>query len=140
MAADKVILGENAIFSTDPDQTGLNNNVMVCGGAGSGKTKSFTEPRLLQTYDSSLIVSLTKRRLVHKYKRVFEEERGYETEDLNFIEPGKSTIAYDPLQYIHSYADIAFLAKAIVKANPEKAHSHADPYWDDGAVSLLYLA
>lgn len=136
MAMDRMILGENVIYSTDSNETGLNNNVIVCGSSGCGKTMSISEPRLLETFNSSLIATVTKRRIVNKYKSVFEQ-RGYVVEDLNFIHPMESNIAYDPLQYIGSYSDITFLAESIVKANPRKDKSNADPYWDEAATSLL---
>ena len=136
MSADNMILGENAVFSTDCSQTGLNNNVLVCASSGGGKTMSVMEPRLLNTFHSSLIVTVTKRRLADKYKPVFKK-RGYQVEELNFVNPAKSSVAYDPMQYLTSYQDITFLAESIVKANPRKERSTADPYWDDAAVSLL---
>ena len=136
MATDRMILGENVIYSTDCDETGLNNNVLVCGSSGCGKTMSISEPRLLETFNSSLVVTVTKRRIVNKYRPVFEQ-RGYVVEDLNFIHPMMSTVAYDPLQYVGSYSDITFLAESIVKANPRKDKSNADPYWDEAATSLL---
>ncbi|MCD8149052.1 MAG: type IV secretory system conjugative DNA transfer family protein [Clostridiales bacterium] len=133
---DKMILGEKAAFSTDCNETGLNNNVFVCGGSGCGKTLSITEPRLLETKQSSLIVTVTKRRIVHKYKPVFEQ-RGYKVEDLNYVNPLESSVAYDPLQYVASYSDIRFLSESIVMANPRKEKSTgADPYWDEAAISL----
>lgn len=136
MAMDRMILGENVIYSTDCNETGLNNNVLVCGSSGCGKTMSISEPRLLETFHSSLIATVTKRRIVNKYKPVFEQ-RGYMVEDLNFIHPTDSNVAYDPLQYIKSYSDITFLAESIVKSNPRKDKSNADPYWDEAATSLL---
>ena len=81
--ADQVILGKDCVFTTDSEETGINNNILVCGGSGSGKTMSITEPRLLNTHDSNLIVTVTKRRLVAKYKPLLES-RGYKvacTED-----------------------------------------------------------
>lgn len=136
MTKERVILGQNVIYSTDCNETGLNNNVLVCGSSGCGKTMSISEPKLLETKHSSLIATVTKRRLVHKYKPVFVK-RGYVVEDLNFIHPTESNVAYDPLQYISSYSDITFLAESIVKANPRKDKSTADPYWDEAATSLL---
>lgn len=133
---DRMILGEGDVFSTDCNETGLNNNVIVCGSSGGGKTMSVIEPRLLETFDSSLIVTVTKRRLVDKYKKVFCE-RGYNVLDLNFVRPTDSNIAYDPLDYVSSYSDITFLAQAVVKANPRKDKSTADPYWDESSISLL---
>jgi len=138
MKADRIILGEgqDAVYSTDSNQTGLNNNVIVCAGSGAGKTMSIMEPRLLETFESSLIVTCTKRRIVDKYSNVFRE-RGYEVLDLNFINPKKSNAAYDPLAYVSSYSDITFLAESIVKSNPRKEKTTADPFWDDAAISLL---
>ena len=82
MPADKVILGEGAIYSTDTEETGLNNNILVVGTSGCGKTMSISEPRLLETYNSSLIVTVTKRKIVNKYKSVFQK-RGYVVKDLS---------------------------------------------------------
>lgn len=136
MEKERVILGENCYYSSDSNETGLNNNVIVCGGSGSGKTMSVSEPRLLENKTSSIIAVVTKRRIVNKYMPLFEE-RGYEILDLNFVDPLKSTCCYDPLQYVKSYSDITFLAKSIVKANKQKDNSNADPYWDEAAISLL---
>lgn len=139
MKHDRMILGEgsNAVFSTDCNETGLNNNVIVCASSGGGKTMSLLEPRLLETFNSSLVVTCTKRRIVDKYRDVFLT-RGYQVMDLNFVRPTDSNAAYDPLEYVSSYSDITFLAESIVKANPRKEqNTSADPYWDDAAISLL---
>lgn len=136
MRADKVILGENCIYSTDSNVTGINNNIVVCGGSGSGKTMSISEPRLLETYNNSLVATVTKRRLVHKYSDMFKK-RGYLVIDLNFIEPETSNYSYDPLYYVKDHTDVTFLAQSIVMADKRKDKSNADPYWDKAAVSLL---
>ena len=136
MEKEKVILGENCCYSADSNETGLNNNVIVCGGSGSGKTMSVSEPRLLETKTSSMIATVTKRRIVNKYMPLFQK-RGYEILDLNFVNPLESSCAYDPLEYVGNYSDITFLAKSIVKADPQKDNSSADPYWDEAATSLL---
>ena len=133
---DQMILGEGVVYSTDCNITRLNNNVLICGGSGSGKTTGIVEPRLLDTYNTSLIVTVTKRRIVNKYKDMFIK-RGFIVRDANFIDPEKSDIAFDPLEYVTSYTDIRFLAEAIVKANPQKDKSNVDPYWDQAATSLL---
>ena len=46
-------------------------------------------------------------------------------------------MGFDPLKNVASFADITFLARSIVLANPQNAKSTADPYWDDAASSLL---
>lgn len=135
--AETFILGEGLQISTDSEKTQLNNNIMVVGPSGSGKTMSYAEIRLLRTTESSLIVSLSKRKLVKKYMSHFKE-KGYKVIDLNLINPDKSTASYDPMDYVKTTADITYLAQSIVMANPRKNKSQeADPFWDDAAQSLL---
>ena len=136
MENERIILGENCLYSSDCKETGLNNNVIVCGGSGSGKTMSIAEPRLLETKNTSMIAVVTKRRIVTKYTPLLEQ-RGYKILDLNFAAPQRSTCSFDPLQYVKDDTDITFLAKSIVMANPNKKDSHADPFWDENATSLL---
>lgn len=133
---DNVILAENCIYSTDSSKTGLNNNILVCGTSGCGKTMSVAEPRLLETKNGSLIITLTKRRLVKKYWNLFKM-RGYNVWDLNFANPDQSLISYDPIKYIKSHQDITFLAKAIVNADIDPDTVKKDPYWDNAAISLI---
>lgn len=135
---DRLILGDgkNCIFSSDSQKTGLNNNILVIGTSGCGKTVSIMEPRILETFNKSLIATVTKRRIVKKYSMVMKK-RGYKVLDLNFVHPSEGNCGYDPLMHIGSYNDITFLARSIVMANPLKAQSNADPYWDDGATSLF---
>lgn len=135
---DRLILGdgEDCVFSSNSDQTGLNNNILVIGTSGCGKTVSIIEPRILETFNKSLIITVTKRRIAKKYSAVMKK-RGYNVLDLNFVHPGEGNCGFDPLMHIGSYNDITFLARSIILANPQKSKSNADPYWDDGATSLL---
>ena len=74
---DRLILGdgENCIFSSDSKETGLNNNILVIGTSGCGKTVSILEPRILETFNKSLIAIVTKRRIVKKYSVVMRKRR-----------------------------------------------------------------
>lgn len=136
MIYDQMVLGEGVVFGTDCNITQVNNNVLVCGSSGCGKTMSILEPKLLCTNHSSLIIALSKRRLVSMYTELFKD-RGYQVLDLNFVAPEETETAYDPLQYLKSWTDVTFLAKSIVMADARKETSVADPYWDESAVSLL---
>lgn len=136
MAKDRMILGngENCIFTTDSEVTGLNNNVLVVGASGSGKTMSVSEACLLETYHSSLLISITKKRLAAKYSPVLLE-RGIEVFNLDFVHPSNGDIGYDPLDYLDEYSDITFLARSIVLAEGDSISD--DPYWSQAAISLL---
>ena len=136
MKMDRVILGENAVYSTDCRETGINNNILVVGSSGCGKTMSISEPLFLECENSSLIATVTKRRIVKKYKSLFWM-RGYEVLDLDLTDPGGSDAAFDPMAYVHTSADMTLLAESIVMANPKKHKTTADPFWDDSSISLL---
>lgn len=136
MAADRMILGKNVVVSTDCNETNLNNNKVVCGTSGCGKTMSVLEPQLLETNNDSLIIPISKRILFKKYRPLFIA-RGYDVEETNFVTPMESTTSYDPLKYVHNYSDITYLARSIVMADSRKEKSSSDPFWDQAAVSLL---
>lgn len=130
-------LGEGQQISTDSAVTGLNNNILVVGPSGSGKTMSYAEMCLLKTENTSLIVTLSKRRLVKRYAP-YLAAKGYRVYDLNLAEPAASDIGYDPLRYVRNDRDVTYLAQAIVMAEPRKEGNRmADPFWDDAAISLL---
>lgn len=136
MFTDRMILGERVSCSTDSDETGLNNNVLVNGGSGSGKTWSIVEPRLLTAGYSSLIIPITKKRIYKLYREELKR-RGYLVLFLDFVSPEKSPFGFDLLSGVRTDADVLSLAKAIVGADPRKENSRADPYWDEVAVSIL---
>lgn len=137
MMHDKVILAQGCEYSSDTSRTGLNNNQIIVGGSGSGKTMSITEPCLLHTHNRNLIVTATKTRIVWKYKPVLEK-RGYRVEVLDFSDLNNCTIGYDPMRFIRSQEDVIFLARSLVMAEPrKKGNTHMDPYWDEAAISLL---
>ena len=136
MRHDPVILGDGQIYSGDCRETQLNLNRLIVGSSGAGKSVSFMEPELLNLRNSSAILTLSKRELVEKYSPWFES-RGYKVYDLNLARPEKSNVAYDPLRQVSSFTDIKHLAMSVVMADPQKAKSTADPYWDKGGASLL---
>lgn len=133
---EKIILGKNAIFSSDSRKTGLNNNVLVVGPSGCGKTYSLIEPHILNERDTSLVITATKRRIVDMYSP-FLSHRGYEVAVLDLVSPDRSTVAFDPMCGVEGYDDITSLAKAIVRADPRKGRCNSDPYWDTTSEDVL---
>lgn len=135
---DRILLGNGCKYSTDSGETQLNNNVIVVGGSGSGKSMSYSEPCMLETEHSSLIIKLSKRKLVDKYRPLFEK-RGYKVKVIDLVQPAKSNVAFDPLYYVKSDTDAMHLAQTLVKLDPKKSKpNNADPYWDKSATLLIY--
>ena len=67
---NKLILGDNQYYSLDCFETGLNNNVLVVGGSGTGKTRTVVEPNIRQAA-GSYIVTDPKGNLYRKLKVVW---------------------------------------------------------------------
>ena len=132
--ADRMILGDGCIFSTDCRKTGLNNNILVVGGSGSGKTVSIVEPFLLESFSRSIVCSVTKRGIVNKFIPLLQN-RGYKILDLDFVHPSRGNVCFDPLDYINSFADISFLSQSIISGT--RRNRNPDLYWDESAASLL---
>lgn len=133
---DRVILGENAIYSTDMNSTGINNNICVIGGTGTGKSHSIIEPTLLETSNSSLIISDPKGSLEKKYSYYFKY-KGYEVINLDFVNLDKNTVCFDPVRYISCEQDFITLAHRMVHCGFNNKHLPVDPYWDNMASILL---
>ena len=154
---DKMVLGNNCVVSTDSEKTGRNNHILVIGGSGSGKTHSVVEPTLMETNESSIVIADPKGRLLRKYG-AYMESKGYHVQTLDFNNPRKSPVGYDPLQMLrrstnclygsHSRRtrfhrtpegrDVMSLAHLIVRNDPNHQKQHrADPFWDDMSEVLL---
>ena len=136
----RLILGQNEAYSMDPEITGLNNNVLVAGGPGTGKTFSICEPYILEILRSdepmNAAFEISKRRIFKMYAPQFVK-KGVHVYDLNYLNPVQADCAYDPMDYIRKEEDIITLAKQIVMADERKVFSHADPFFDDAACSLM---
>ncbi len=127
----ETILADGVSFSTDTRKTRLNNNVIVFGTPGSGKTRSIVEPNILQA-NSSFVVTDPKGSL---YDELWPGLRaaGYEIKCLNLVRPGESW-GYNPFTYMRTDEDLDFLAEAIVGST---GRFEREPFWDDATVLLL---
>ena len=113
-----------------------NKNVLVVGGSGSGKTRYWISPNLLQMH-SSYVITDPKGTLVSCYARALQEVGKIEVRIFNSVDLGKS-LHYNPFAYIHSEKDILKLV-TILMANTRGEGKTSDPFWD-AAEKLLYTA
>lgn len=128
-----MILAKNQYYSLDCYETQLNNNVLVVGTSGSGKTRSIVTPNLLQA-TGSYIVSDPKGNLYKKYRK-YLEAKGYVVKKLDFVHPERSS-HYNFFNYIHSERDILKIAHMLIYSE-KRVRSSADPFWDQAAELLL---
>ncbi len=130
--SNRLILGEGQYYSLNCHETGLNNNVLVVGASGAGKTRGYVIPNLLEA-SGSYIVSDPKGSLFKDYGP-FLKNRGYEVCKLDFTDPTESS-HYNFFNYIRTTQDINKLAHMI--ANNDKIGSVPDPFWDRAAELLV---
>ena len=118
----------------DP-KTARNKNVLVIGGSGSGKTRFFLKPNLLQLH-SSYVVTDPKGSLIVECGQALQRN-GYRIKVLNTINFKKS-MRYNPFVYIHSEKDILKLVTCLI-ANTTGNAKGGDDFWVK-AETLLYTA
>lgn len=136
--ADTFILGadKRCFVSTDSYETKLNNNIMVVGGSGSGKTRGIVLPTCLNMKNGNAVIILSKEGEFSKVK-AYMKTQGYNVYTINFKNPGE--MGYDPLKYCDSLNDVRDLAHSIVWAGTSEDKKPTDIYWLDSAENLLYL-
>ena len=118
----------------DP-KTARNKNVLIIGGSGSGKTRFWLKPNLMQCH-SSYVVTDPKGSIVVECGKLLQK-KGYRIKILNTINFGKS-MHYNPFAYIHSEKDILKLVTTLI-ANTKGEGKAGDDFWVK-AETLLYTA
>ena len=127
------ILTNDYSAETDTWVSGLNNNVLIYGPSGAGKTRHYVKPNLLTSHES-MVISDTKGVLYEQIGPRLRDQ-GYVVENINFTDL-TAGIGYNPMDYIrfdsakghYSEKDILTLSRCLVDS-----WSGKDPYWDHAA-------
>ena len=101
-------------MSIDTRKTGLNNNVTVIGGSGSGKSFHYVMPNGMKG-DTSMVLTDPKGELYHKLGNILEL-KGYRVIAFNLVDMDNSD-CYNPFEYIRSDNDIIKLVTNMMKNN-----------------------
>ena len=135
--ADNIILTktERLMMSNRPPdpKNARNKNVLVVGGSGSGKTRFWLKPNLLQCH-SSYVVTDPKGSIVVECGNALLKN-GYKLKILNTINFKKS-MHYNPFAYVHSEKDILKLVTTLM-TNTKGEGSGGDPFWEKSERLLL---
>ena len=135
--SDNIILTktERLMMSNRPPdpKNARNKNVLVVGGSGSGKTRFWLKPNLLQCH-SSYVVTDPKGTIVLECGNVMLKN-GYKVRILNTINFKKS-MHYNPFAYVHSEKDILKLVTTLM-TNTKGEGSGGDPFWEKSERLLL---
>ena len=124
----------------DP-KTARNKNVLVIGGSGSGKTRFFVKPNLMQCvskdYPTSFVITDPKGSLIGEVGQLLIRS-GYRVKVLNTINFSKS-MKYNPFRYLHSEKDVLKLVNTLICNTKGEGEKSAEDFWVK-AERLLYCA
>ena len=112
-----------------------NSNVAVFGCSGSGKTSSYVSKNLKQTDDENIIVNDSKGVLYEKIAPLLRK-RGYDVYNINLVDVNKSTVGYNPLDFLYTETDMLNLASCLCPENV----SASDKFWSIAAQQYIAFA
>ena len=131
------ILAEGRTVSNNTWLTGLNNNDLIIGPSGAGKTRGYVKPNILQCSES-MVITDTKGAVCPDVRPVLEQQ-GYKIMEIDLSDCAASPYGYNPLAYIRrdknghfSEKDILALAACMVPVETED-----NPYWE--LTARIYL-
>lgn len=130
------IYSQNCRIAYDYKKHRLNNNVLVIGGAGSGKTRGYVMPNLLNADGTFNYFVLDTKGEISKNSGQYLEKQGYEVKVFNLIDMTKSN-HYNPFCYLKNDNDIETLVNNFFSATTPKGASSSDPFWDKAAAMLM---
>ena len=136
---NNVVLTNEVKMSLNTRQTRKNLNVMVIGGSGSGKSRFYVKPNLMQA-NTSYVCTDPKGELLRSTGKMLESY-GYDIRVFNLIDMAHSN-NYNPFEYIYD-VDGNYSATTVIKMvnvlmkNTSKENSGGDQFWDDSTKALL---
>lgn len=121
------ILSQNVRMSLNTRHTKLNNNVLIIGGSGAGKTFYEVKPNLMQM-NSSFIITDPKGEILRSTGSLLKAN-GYNVKVINLLEMDKSD-CYNPFSYIREETDVVKLITNIMSNTTPKGSTPSDPFWE----------
>lgn len=129
------ILSKNLRVSVDGFRTQLNGNTLVIGGSGSGKSRFYVRPNIMQM-NASYVITDPKSELYRDLSG-YLARHGYKIRTLNLINMSRSD-HYNPIVYLKKPTDVLqLITNLIANTTPSDAHSN-DPFWEK--AEFLYLS
>ncbi len=128
------ILSQNVRMSLDTRKTGLNNNQLIIGGSGAGKTFFEVKPNLMQM-NTSFIITDPKGEILRSEGELLRKN-GYNVRVINLLEMDKSD-CYNPFKYIREETDVVKLVTNLMSNTTPKNAAPNDPFWDKAEGMFL---
>ena len=130
------ILSNNVRMSTDTSVTGLNNNMLVIGGSGAGKTFFIVKPNIMQMMLNNSFIATDPKGEIARATANMLKKNGYNVKVLNLIDMAKSD-GYNPFRYIREENDVVKLVTNIIGNTTPKETASTDPFWEKSESMFL---
>lgn len=128
------ILSTKHYLGTDLKKVGINKNILVVGGSGSGKTACYIKPNIMQCLGSYIITD--PKGELYKETSKFLQREGYDVKAFNLVNPKYSDF-YNPITNICSEQDVDTISHILVQGAKKEGGGSEDPFWDDTANMLI---
>lgn len=128
------ILSQNVRMSLNTKKTNLNNNVLIIGGSGAGKTFFEVKPNLMQM-NSSFIITDPKGEILRSTGEMLKNN-GYNVKVINLLEMEHSN-CYNPFSYIREETDVLKLITNLISNTTPKGTAQNDPFWEKAEGMFL---
>ena len=138
-----LLLTQNFRMSQEVYKHQRNLNVLVVGGSGAGKSRTYAVPNILQCSQAepskgggcSIVVTDPKGELLRKTGGLLER-MGYEVRVFDLINP-RTSFCYNPFQYVQDDKDVLKLINNLIRNTTPKGSQSSDPFWEKSETALL---
>lgn len=129
-----IILSKNVKVDMDTWHTGINDNIFVVGGSGTGKTRYFVKPNILQMYCNYVVID-PKGSVAEECGKAFERN-GYNVSYLNLVKMDKS-MGYNPFEYFKKPEDVQSFVQNLISNTTDKNKSGGDEFFVKAEMTWL---
>lgn len=129
-----IILSKNVKVDMDTWHTGINDNIFVVGGSGTGKTRYFVKPNILQMYCNYVVID-PKGSVAEECGKAFERN-GYNVSYLNLVKMDKS-MGYNPFEYFKRPEDVQSFVQNLISNTTDKNKSGGDEFFVKAEMTWL---
>ncbi len=132
--AQNILLTQNFRMGLDCYKHRRNLNILVIGGSGAGKSRTFAIPNIMQC-NCSMVITDPKAELLRKTDGLLKK-MGYEVRVFDLIHPDTS-FCYNPFQYVQDDKDVLRLINNLIKNTTPKGSQSSDLFWEKSETALL---
>ena len=130
-----LILTQHFQMGMDGHKHKRNTNVLVIGGSGAGKSRSYAIPNVLNCGTCSLVVCDPKSEILRKTGGALKSN-GYEVRVFDLLTPDAS-FCYNPLAYVRDDKDVLRLIETLIQSTTPPGAQSSDPFWTKSETALL---